>query len=425
MLTAARRLTAGNPEGQRTFTKPSQKSYDVVILGGGAAGLAAAIAAAAFGLSVLILEKNDRPARKVQAAGNGRCNLSNRSCSDWPTTEAFFHSIGLYTREGDDGRLYPHSEDGRDVVRCLVREARNRGVEVVCGCPALDIQVLPLPANAAQRNHSRSSLSFTVAFAGGSVGASRVLMAPGGKAGPVFGTTGDGYRWARKLGHQVKRTFPVLTGIRTRENMTDLGLSGVRQKGEALLFRKGEEVFRERGEIQYTDAGLSGICIFNMTRFMDLTSEAREARCFSDFLIWMDFMPDFSQQEVSALYRKNLARCGGQKTEALTSLVKQPLARVIGEGLLSGQSPDLQLKKLPFHPLNLEGWDRAQGTRGGVPLSELCLDTMESRLVPGLYLAGEVLDRDFPCGGFNLQAAWTEGLRAGRAIGISLSGERI
>ena len=393
---------------------------DICIIGGGASGLIAAIKAADINpdASVLILEKLDEVGHKVAASGNGRCNLSNIKSPEWEKTSLFFSTIGLFTRTDSDGRIYPYSEDGRDVVSILKKACEERGVEIITRREVTKVSVAN-DSFSVNTFFNRPKAYRRVSMRDGkSIGANsilrnvigdmgedepfdvvakEVLIAAGGKSKPKMGTTGDGYGFARELGHSVTPLIPVLTGVEVTEFSEDpkaalyRNLSGVRQKANITLKKNNNDVFQEYGEIQFTDYGISGICVFDLSRFL-------EGKDLSEYEIQINFTPDFDD---------------AFPIESLISIVKEPLAECI-------LSLGCTVKNFTLHPKGLRGWEMAQVTRGGVPLSEINEETGESLIVSGLFFSGEMLDVDFRCGGFNLQNAWTTGLRAGEFMAKKL-----
>ena len=397
--------------------------FDLCVIGGGASGLLAAAAASMSdpALRILILEKNETPGKKLSATGNGRCNLSNRNCPDWEAAAAFFSRLGLLTRMDADGRIYPHSEDARDVVRILTEACAASGVRLETSCRVTEI-VPPSFGTKPDSTAGRADELFLIRTENGKIFRSRrVLLATGGKSAPAYGTTGDGYVLARKLGHHVERLRPVLTGIETAEDMKKVGLSGLRQKGRLTLRKEGSELFSEEGEIQFADYGISGICVFNASRFLE-TEGAPTSAAFAPYELSIDFLPAMTAADL-ARWLADRAAAGCRGADALCSLVKAPLAKAIAAKACGSAEPAVQLKDFRLHPTGLRGWQYAQVTRGGVDRTEINEKTMESRLMPGLYLTGEVVDYDGPCGGYNLQFAWTSGLKAGRAAAASLACE--
>ena len=373
----------------------SLHTYDVCIVGAGASGLVSAIKIKDLApeITVALIEKNQAPGRKVAAAGNGRCNLSNLECTDWKRTSAFFSSIGLITRVSSEGRIYPYSEDGRDVVRCLVNACRERGVEILTRRNVVSVTRGTHGFIVSTEFNKPKAYRLTEDDAPYDIGCKAVLVATGGKSKPELGSTGDGYRFAKALGHSIETLIPVLTGVETSEDIKALGLSGIRQKGRVSLYKSEELIFQDEGEVQFTDYGLSGIVILDLSRFL-------EGKDLSDYTISIDFAPEIAEGSIVSPF----------------SIVKEPIARVILDKSVMSEAPAMQIKDFRLSPVGLRGWDMAQVTRGGVPLDEVDSATCGSLFVPGLYFSGEVLDVDYQCGGFNLQNAWTTGLLAGEGI---------
>ena len=240
---------------------------------------------------------------------------------------------------------------------------------------------------------------------------------------------------ARSLGHTVNNPVPGLTAVETAESLHTL--AGVRARGEVSLFEQGELVFREKGEIQFRKDSLSGICVMNLSSALPLSPGAdlgkekdqQAAGRFEGWMIRINFAPDFSPASLMTLLRES----GGLPE----TLVKRPLAEeILRRALMEKGRPESgkltdgdllnianQLRGFTLTPTGRKGWKEAQITRGGVTLSQIDPNTMESRLVPGLYFAGEVTDYDGPCGGFNLNNAWVTGIRAGRSAVKECSAE--
>lgn len=400
------------------MSEASVKHFNICIVGGGAAGLVSGIMAARLNpsFSVAIIEKMEEPGKKVAAAGNGRCNLSNVKSPDWEKTSAFFSSIGLMTRTDHEGRIYPYSEDGRDVVKTLASEAERLGVEIITRRDVSEIEKtdsgfkLTAVFNKPKAHHAGpEDKDMTIT-------SDKIILTTGGKSKPKLGTTGEGFLLAKKLGHSINKLIPVLTGVETEENIKSLGLSGIREKCAVSLFKNGALVFTDKGELQFSDYGISGIVVFDMTRFMDIDEDAKG---FESFLVEVDFLPDIDEKTVLEMVEEKKGMLGSSNCYAdiLCSWVKESLAKAISDMAKSTSDTAKYLKHFPLHPKNLRGWEMAQVTRGGVPLSEINEETGESKIVPGLFFAGEIIDRDFQCGGFNLQHAWTTGIKAGESVG--------
>ena len=393
--------------------------YDLVIAGGGAAGLAAAAsfikelkkAGSGRDIRICILEKNDMPGRKINATGGGRCNLTNEACPGKDLTLDFFRSIGIETTRDSEGRYYPYSNKASDVTKALVdaigTQESGAVCEMRCGFTVKVISRIRAAEGGAEEEAEAGEMgrfmitgmvqtdaSETPAME--MIFADRVLIAMGGKAGPQFGTTGDGYTIARTLGHTVTTVFPILTGIECRAEGVDFAsLKGIRAKGSVILNKDGVPIVRDTGEIQFTEDGISGICVFNLTPHIKAEKRERFQDALKRFSITIDLAPDFTEEQVASR---------GSSFGILTEKLADAL-----DGAASIKSWNLEIT-------GIKGWRDAQATFGGVALDEIDMDTMESRLVPGLYFAGEIIDAQGPCGGFNLQNAWETGIKAARAI---------
>lgn len=387
--------------------KKTQKKYDILIIGAGAAGMAAAVTAAeqAPGARILVLEKKEEPGKKILATGNGRCNLSNRNCPGFPEIRSFFRRLGVLTRE-EEGRVYPYTDDARDVRDALTDRMDRLGVKCITGAAVTGIRP------------QEPGKPFSVIWNGRETPADQVLLAAGGKAGPAFGTTGDGGKLAGSLGHRVTRLAPVLSAVETKENVSRA--AGVRVPAEVTVWSSENAVFRERGELQITKYGISGIVVFNASRYLTIPEGKNLKNGFDDYTIRVDLAPDLDRARIHALLTEERNLRPGRPP--LRVLLRRNLADLLWEQA-GGRVPEAAelLKNWELHPKGVKGWDFAQVTKGGVPENEVERATMQSVFVPGLYLAGEVLDYDGPCGGYNLQHAWETGIRAGRAMAARFS----
>ena len=360
------------------------------------------------GLNVALLEKNDSLGRKIRATGNGRCNITNKQANGYMEIMKFLMKIGVVTRSCDSNLVYPYSESAADVVELLTARVKELGVDIITdttvtkvefeetcghscsttGCDkAITYYAYLKPMNA----NSPADLPYIMA--------DKLILALGGKAGPAYGTTGDGYAIAKSLGHSVVTPIPVLTPVEC-ENW-DASLAGIRARGVVSLYNNGEEVFEETGEIQFTKYGLSGICIFNMTRFMRYNRA--EGESLDQFQIKLNLFPEGDISELVSVSGRD---------DVLRTVLKKELADyVMKRGIES-------IHELTFIPSAVRGWKDAQATSGGVDLGEIDPETCESRLHEGLYITGELLDYDGPCGGYNLSNAWLTGLKAARSIAV-------
>ena len=431
--------------------KENNRDYsDVVIIGGGASGLAAAIELrmTAPSVSVAVLEKNSGPGRKIRATGSGRGNITNRDACGYDEIMQFFGRIGLVTRTYANGLVYPYSESAADVADLLVSRACELGVRIITDAEAEAAELLS-DGNASDVDDRRGTAGFRTSYVSRSSGSRHaaidsacLILACGGKAGPMFGTTGDGYRLARSLGHSIVTPVPVLTSIECDEwsdgsMPSGICLAGTRTRGTVTLLKRSEEagqteteVFKETGEIQFTRYGLSGICVFNMTRHMRYNRHNGESiHCFA---VRTDLFPD-GDTETYLRGRRSDAFPGEKVRDVLRTVLKENIASYVIQtaGCAAGrQLEDKTVGELTdsditaiseavhgllFHPVSLRGWKEAQATSGGVSLDEIDPETNESVIVPGLYITGELADRDFMCGGFNLSNAWMTGMQAARA----------
>lgn len=352
------------------------QNYDICIIGGGASGLAAA-ASLSSRFHTVLLEKNKILGRKIMATGGGRCNITNTACPRCDLTLEFFKSLGMELYHDAEGRYYPYSNQARDVVRVLEDAVRKNGIDVLLNRSVSDIR--------------HGSEGFRVIAGKTTIAADKVILACGGKAAPAFGTTGDGYGLARSLGHETTTIYPILTGIECG-NMQDL--KGIRARGTVRLFRDNRLLAEETGEIQFTEDGISGICVMNLTMYIKAEKGEPMRKALQKYHLELDLAPDFREEEL----RNRTSSFG---------ILCYPLSQKVSLEMI---------KHWALPVTGVKGWKNAQCTAGGIRLEEVDLKTMESRAVPGLYLTGELLDLQGKCGGFNLQNAWETGIRAAEHI---------
>lgn len=390
--------------------------YDTAIIGGGAAGLAAAIFSARRAKSVLLLERLPRVGKKLLSTGNGRCNITNRNLapshyhgqapdfakcalSAFPleSTISFFESIGVSLVEGENGKLYPKSLQASSVLDLLRLELSRLGVS-----ETVDTLVTKIEKKGdAFRLFSEDGRSFS---------AKTVILATGGKAAPSMGTDGQGFSLAKSLGHTLIPPLPALVQIKTEAPMR--ALKGVKHIGEASIFVDGILKEKAHGEILFTDYGLSGPPIFNLSRIAAVA--CREKR---DATIRLNLFPDFTFDTLLAYLedrQKKLPHLTGESL--LYGLLPKQLGREIARRATSPRDLAKLLTALSFTASGVMPWANAQVTAGGISASEICAETMESRLVRGLYFCGEILDIDGDCGGFNLQWAWSSAYLAAKKL---------
>lgn len=396
----------------------------VIIVGGGASGLMAALAAAPAS-DVLLLERQSRVGRKLMASGNGRCNLSNLNARPEryhgadsafcaaalarfgvEDTLAFFSSLGLVSCSEPDGRVYPFSDTAGSVVDVLRLSAAQAGADLRTGCEVTEVR--------------RAGGGFVLRAGEEEFRGDRLIVACGGAAGARLGGGLSGYRLLESLGHKRGPILPALTQIKTDSRFTR-PLKGVRAKAELSLRRGGQELGRSGGEVQFTDFGVSGPAAFDLSR-----AAAAEK---GELTLHLDLLPALSREELPEHLRTRKAAFPGLAAEhLLTGALHNRLALVLlkqagldlasplsslGEKQLAAVCELVRDWRLPV--LGVLGFDAAQVTAGGVLTRDFVPDTLESRIVPGLYACGEVLDIDGDCGGFNLQWAWSSGYLAGSA----------
>ncbi len=396
------------------------------IIGGGASGMAAALAAAENkNNQVILFERQGRLGRKLSATGNGRCNLSNLHANsrgyhgdapefaqgalaayDVENTLAWFRKLGLFTVAEPSGRVYPYSDQANSVVDVLRFALEQPNIQVRTAFEVTRVQ--------------KTQVGFQVHSAEETVLCDRLIIACGGLAGTKLGGSMAGYQLLRSLGHKSTRLRPAL--VQLRSSWGGVGaLKGVRANCRAEILRDGEVFSASEGELQFTEYGLSGPVIFEISR------DVCEGR--GKWLCRLDFLPEVSQADLQAelLRRRETALT---VDDLLTGILHNRLGRVLTKtaGLRStDQVADVSsvelmevcrlVKGLEIPLTDALGMDSAQVTAGGIQTREFDEATMESRRVPGLYACGEVLDIDGDCGGYNLQWAWSSGRCAGSHAG--------
>ncbi len=394
---------------------------NVIVIGGGAGGMAAAITAADNGHQVTVLERQARVGRKLLSTGNGRCNLSNTHAAEEhyhgdsalvsdvlrrfgvEDTLRWFGELGLLTVTEDSGRLYPFSNMASSVVDVLRFALEKRGVTVVTGAPVTGIRV---------KDHA-----FTVTTEEGVYTADAVILAAGGAAGAKVGGVMDGYRLAKALGHHRTALYPAIVQLRT-DPTYPRALKGVKAEAAVSVCRSGEVLAQRTGEVLFTEYGVSGPAVFDVSRAAATVGE--RLTCV------LDLLPEWDEERtVRELSRRRNLLAGHEARELFTGLLHPRLGQVVVKASGFTAQPlecltddDIRCIATTAHRFALPvlgtcGFDQAQVTAGGLRTDEFDPDTLESRLVPGLYACGEVLDVDGDCGGFNLQWAWSSGRLAG------------
>ncbi len=397
----------------------------VGIIGGGASGMAAALAAAENpNVQVVLIERQARLGRKLLATGNGRCNLTNLHANgncyhgdvpefakialeqfDPENTLDWFHRLGLYTVAEESGRVYPYSDQANSVVDILRFALEKPNIRVLTGFEVTKIRHL--------------QQQFRVEGQEQTVVCDRLIVACGGLAGTKLGGSMSGYKLLAKMGHRCTRLRPALVQLKTPWESIG-ALKGVRANCHVQILHDEQLFAQSTGEIQFTEFGVSGPVIFEISR--DVCQMAGSWNC------KMDFLPTCSMQALLEQLCKRPAALPVE--ELLTGILHNRLGRVLTKaaGIRGGQTVGIlmkqQLADVCYLVKNFTvalsepmGMDSAQVTAGGVMTNEFDPHTMESKLIPGLYACGEVLDIDGDCGGYNLQWAWSSGRLAGLHAG--------
>ena len=403
----------------------------ILILGGGAAGLAAALAAAQANPAarVTVVERSPRPGKKLLATGNGRCNLDNTGIApacyftadpaalrpllaavDAADPLGWFRELGLCTRTDEAGRVYPYSNQAADVLALLEHHLQRCGVQLRTGCTVRTL------------GQSRGGYLVQLENAEGTaetLRADAVVCALGGAAGPQFGTDGFGPRFAAQCGGKVEPVYPCLTALQCAK--PDKTLAGIRAKATASLLDGGRVLAAETGEVQFTDYGLSGICIMQLS---GLLAPGRGPKAPA---VELDLFPAAPEADLAARLAAHAQQLAAKDAAGFwLGLLPQKLGRAVWAAAGLPQAVPAPrdaaawarlahtAKHWRFEGLTPCGWKQAQTTGGGLALREVD-ENFQFKGCPGLYFVGETLDSAGHCGGFNLHWAFGSGLAAGRA----------
>ncbi|MCD7828464.1 MAG: aminoacetone oxidase family FAD-binding enzyme [Clostridiales bacterium] len=406
----------------------------LAIIGGGASGMAAAAEASDYAdndTEIIIYERLPTVGKKLLATGNGRCNIMNKNADikmysgDTGQAEAvfknytprdnieFFEKMGLRFSEEEDGRLYPMSFRAASVLDALRFELANRNIRTVTGCKIEKIE--------------KDKEGFIL---NGSEKANAVIVAGGGKSAKVQGSDGSCFELLKSLGVKINPTFPSLTGIVIKKK--NKALKGIRAKGEILIVDSGRVKASAKGELQYTDYGISGIPAMNVSRAV---SEHFALHKKGQILMAVNCMPDFSAEEIFDYIIQRKKSNPSLKCEDLLSGVmpKQLGIAKIEKAGINRSSPLSSVTKSSaaalteilnsdiFEISGVLGFDHSKVTAGGADLSFFDNETLEAKKLPGLFACGEVLNIDGICGGYNLGWAWSSGRAAGKAAALYLA----
>lgn len=405
----------------------------VAVVGGGAAGMMAAVQAAYAGARVTVYERNDRVGKKILSTGNGKCNFSNEDmCAACyygsgagyvdgfykqfgvAETKTFFRELGMRIKDRN-GYLYPASEQAATVLDVLRYEMELLGIEICAGCRVTGIDG---PGNPGYRLTLETE---TAAYKKRTCDA--VILACGGRAAPKTGSDGTGLAMAKRLGHRIVPTVPALTALRCGETFWKQ-VAGVRCEARLMLYIDGNGVSSVQGELQLTDYGISGIPVFQFSRIAAYALQ--EGRTVT---VKIDLMPDPGAADTQEAFWAQ--RWERQKRQSMEQFVTGTVNKKVGllllklagiretETVCEIEGARRRKLELLFHAFEVtvkgtNSFEQAQVCAGGVDFAEVT-DRLESVRRPGLFFAGEMLDIDGICGGYNLQWAWSSGAVAGRA----------
>lgn len=408
--------------------------HDLIIVGGGASGLTAAIAAKDFGLDVAIVEGTDRVGKKILTTGNGRCNISNRcvaepfinyhsNCDNFfssvlsqfgvDDTLNYFLSLGLPIVPLKGGKLYPQSLQASSVVDILKMSLEDRNIPLYTGCKIKDIHKDKTFKLSTSNDEYKL---FTC---------ENLILACGGKSAPKTGSDGSAYNLAKNLGHSITKLLPGIVQLKLDYNHLK-ALSGVKFDGYAKLFIDDKEIKEDFGEILFTDYGISGPPILQISA---LASQSTSIGKKTEVVV--DLMPNYTKDELIDFLECHFALLSHRPIlNAFIGVINKKIIPVLLKecGITDLHMPCYELSWKEKNKLvqTLKCWrftctgtndfNQAQVTIGGVTASEINPDTLESKLVPNLHFAGEIMDVHGDCGGFNLQWAWSSGYVAAKSI---------
>lgn len=411
--------------------------WDVAVIGGGPAGMMAAGRAAERGLKVILIEKNDTLGKKLLITGGGRCNVTNNqpdvrellkrfkendkflfsAFSQWSVTETldFFHKRRMDTKVEAERRVFPKSEKAQSVWNVLVEYMKESGVTVLSNSPVVELEKKDGTITGITLKNKKK------------IKAKSYILATGGKSRPETGSTGEGFIWLKKLGHKVTEPKTALVPIAVYDSWPKR-LQGISLKDIKIsLFQNNSKQASVKGKILFTHFGVTGPTILNLSK------EVGELLKYGDVFISLDILPQYDYGQLNTKLQEIFKEHSNKKFKnGLGDLVPAAFAPVVVE--LSGINGDTWnhsvtreerlhlvqvLKDMRMKVFHLLGVDKAIVTSGGVALTEVDFKTMQSRLMPNLYLVGDILDIDRPSGGYSLQLCWTTGYVAGNSVPVS------
>ncbi len=413
----------------------TRDEWDVVVIGGGPAGMMAAGRAAELGARVVLLEKNKSLGKKLLITGGGRCNVTNGELdtrkllskfsdggkflfspfSQWSVKETleFFHGRSMPTKEEAEKRVFPVSNSAQSVWDVLVAHMKEHGATVMTNAQV-------------QRLHVIDGRVDVVELRGGrKIRGASFVLATGGISHPETGSTGDGYVWLRDIGHIVHEASAALVPIALKDGRVKKAAGATLSDAKIMLYQNNVKQSQGRGKVLFTHVGLSGPGILNMSR------DIGELLKYGEVEIEIDTLPEWGYEKVNTALQAAFKEHSNKKIRnALKSMVSAVLAPLILERAgVDAETPCnavtrekriallKELKHLRFEVKSLLGLDKAVITAGGVDLREVDFKTMRSLKYPNLYLVGDILNINRPSGGYSLQLCWTTGFVAGSAAG--------
>lgn len=420
--------------------KQAEIIYDVVVIGGGPAGMMAAGRVAELGAKVVLIEKNESLGKKLLITGGGRCNLTNAefdtrkflekykdggkflfsAFSQFGVKETleFFHRLGVETKIENERRVFPTNDSAKTVFNALLKYINEGKVEIILNSPVADILM---------SKEDKKEISGVRLKNGKQILASKIIIATGGTSHPETGSAGDGFVWLRKIGHTIIEPAPSLVPIAIKDEwikkLAGLSLANVK----ITTLQNGVKQETSKGKIIFTHFGLSGPSILNMSK------DIGELLKYGEVIISLDLFPSEDLGALNFKLQEILKNHHGKKLKnSFRSLIPSAFVSIIME--ISKINPDTEcnsvtreerlalvnlLKNIPIRADKLLGAEKAVVSSGGVSLDEIDFKTMSSLFFSNLYLAGDILNIDRPSGGYSLQISWTTGFVAGNSSGKS------
>lgn len=389
---------------------------DVIIVGAGASGMVAAIVAAREGKKVLVIDRMAKAGKKIYATGNGKCNYTNINYDydsyrgedtsivepvlnifSYEKTIDFFGELGILAKN-KNGYIYPYSEQASSIVEVLLMELENLGVKILLEENVQKIACIEDGYKVTTDKNIHKSR--------------KVILATGGMASSKLGSNGSGYELAKMLGHNIVTPNKALVQLKAKSKELR-SLSGVRIQGNVYMHIEGEETKTNYGELVFTDYGISGIPIMQLSRYASVAlSKGKKVR------IELDFYPDMDDKELLGMLKQRQSRCYYKDNyEMLIGMIHSKIAAYIDKKSNGRLEAMIRyMKKMSMDIVDTNSWDNAQVSAGGVDTTQINPRTMESTIKKGLYITGELMDIDGNCGGYNLQWAWSTGYIAGKSI---------